>query len=199
MSDNQAQLQLLKKQFLETAFVKDVQQGYLVARDFNLAIDPHVLELASQCWAAHYDQSKIDTIVGLPDAGSRLVSIVGQLLDVSRILPSKRASIVPGAWEDVVSYSNRSFTTNQDEVKSHIGFIRSEQSVLLVDDVVAHGHTAIAAIKALQSAGVKVVGLAVLFDKTWQGGSARIEQETGVEVFSLIHVHEIASDGAIRV
>lgn len=201
MRANSDRLKILQEQFLETAFVKDAQQGYLVAKDFNLAIDPNILELASECWAAHYQEHAviIDAVVGLPDAGSRLVSILGQLLKVQRILPSKRADAIPGAWEDVISYSNQSFTTNQEEVRSHIGFIWPGQRVLLVDDVVAHGHTAIAAIKALQSADVIVVGLAVLFDKAWQGGQAKIKRETGVDVFSLIHVQEIKGNGKIAV
>jgi adenine/guanine phosphoribosyltransferase-like PRPP-binding protein len=185
-------LEFLRQKFLQSVFVKDAEKGYIVAKSFNLAIDPDVLQFASRCWAEKYhDHKQIDAIIGLPDAGSRLISVLGEMLRVKTILPSKRTLIVPGAWEDVVSYSNESFTTNQDEVKSHIGFVHAGMKVLLVDDVIAHGTTAVAAIKALQAAGVEVLGLAVLFDKQWQGGAARIAQETGVEAFSLISVQEI--------
>ena len=191
----QDKLQFLKQKFMETVFVKDAEKGYLVAKSFNLAIDPDVLEFASRCWAEHYHEIKqIDAIIGLPDAGARLISVLGEMLRVSVILPSKRTAVVPGAWQDVVSYSNSSFTTNQDEIKSHIGFVKAGMQVLLVDDVVAHGTTAIAAIKALQAAGVEVIGLAVLFDKQWQGGISKIEAETGVKVFSLISVTGINQD-----
>jgi adenine/guanine phosphoribosyltransferase-like PRPP-binding protein len=194
----QDKLQFLQQKFLETVFVKDAEKGYLVAKSFNLAIDPDVLEFASRCWAEHYHEIKqIDAIIGLPDAGARLISVLGEMLRVSVILPSKRTTVIPGAWEDVVSYSNSSFTTNQDEIKSHIGFVKAGMKVLLVDDVVAHGTTAIAAIKALQAAGIEVIGLAVLFDKQWQGGIEKIEAETGVEVFSLISVKGISQDKAL--
>lgn len=191
-------LEFIKQKFLQTVYVKDAQKGYLVAESFNLAIDPDILEFASRCWAQHYHHVKeIDGIVGLPDAGARLVSVLAQMLRVGRILPSKRAEFIPGAWSDVVSYSNDSFTTNQEEVKSHIGFVQPGMKVLVVDDVIAHGSTAIAAIKALQAAGVKVVGLAVLFDKSWQGGTEAVKKATGVDVFSLISITQITPEGEI--
>ncbi len=191
-------LHFLRQKFLDCAFVKDVAQGYVVVKEFNLSIDLDVLEFASRCWAEQYHHdTHIDAIVGLPDAGARLVSVLGEMLRVKTILPSKRTAIIPGAWEDVISYSSKSFTTGQDDIKSHIGFIKSGMRVLLVDDVVAHGDTAAAAIKALQQAGVEVIGLAVLFDKVWQKGVELIKQETGIETCSLIRIESISTDGKL--
>lgn len=191
-------LSLLQTRFLESAYVKDAQKGYVVVKEFNLSIDPDILELASSCWAQQYHHdTHIDAIVGLPDAGSRLVSILAGMLRVKTILPSKRSSTVPGAWQDVVSFTNNSFTMDTQDIRSHIGFVKPGMRVLLIDDVVAHGTTAIAAISALQMAGIEVIGLAVLFDKTWQHGVERVAQETGVEVFSLIRIDEITPKGEV--
>jgi adenine phosphoribosyltransferase len=191
-------LSFLQQKFLDAAFVKDAKSGYIVVKEFNIRIDPDVLQFASRCWADHYHHdTHIDAVVGLPDAGSRLVSILAEMLRVEWILPSKRTPVIPGAWEDVISYSNRSFTTGQDDVMSHIGFVKKGMRVLLVDDVVAHGSTAMAAISALQRAGVEVVGLCVLFDKRWQHGTTEIKTKTGVEVYSLIGVKKITAKGTI--
>ena len=195
----QDKLEFLQQKFLQTAYVKDALKGYIVVKEFNLTIDPDVLEFASRCWAEKYHNVRdIDAIVGLPDAGSRLVSVLGEMLRVTHILPSKRSSVIPGAWQDVVSFSNASFTMDKEEIKSHIGFIQPGMKVLVVDDVIAHGTTAVTAIKALQAAGVEVVGLAVLFDKAWQGGRERIKNETGIEPFSLINIKEITPEGEIK-
>lgn len=188
----------LKQLLLEQAFVKDAEKGYIVVQNFNLTIDPDILELASRCWADVYQEfAPIDAVVGLPDAGSRLAPVLAEKLHVKHILPSKRVQTAPSAWQDVVSYTNASFTTNQDEVKSQIGFVKPGMKILLVDDVIARGHTAVAAIKALQAAGVEVVGLAVLFDKVWQEGLKRITEETGIHVTSLISIEKIEADGKI--
>jgi len=194
-----AKLNFLKQRFLDCAFVKDVEKGYVVVKEFNLSIDPDVLEFASRCWAENYHHdTHIDAIVGLPDAGTRLVSVLGEMLRVKTILPSKRSTIIPSAWQDVISYSNKSFTMGADDVQSHIGFIKAGMRVLLVDDVVAHGNTAVAAIKALQAGGVEVIGLAVLFDKVWQNGIEIVKNETGVDIFSLIRIEEIAKDATLK-
>ena len=188
----------LKQKFLEYAYVKDAAQGYVVVEGFNLAIDPDVLQFASRCWAQQYHhQTHIDAIVGLPDAGARLVSILGEMLRVRYILPSKRTRAVPGAWRNVVSFSNASFTTQLDDVESHIGFVKPGMNILVVDDLVAHGDTAVAALRAIEQAGANVVGMCVLFDKVWQGGVERIKTETGVDVFSLIRIQEITNSGEI--
>lgn len=193
-----SKISFLKQKFLESAFVKDAATGYIVVKAFNILMDLDVLEFASRCWAEHYHHdTHIDAVVGLPDAGSRLTPLVGEMLRVKFILPSKRSAVVPGAWEDVVSFSNTSFTMGQGTIVSHIGFVKPGMRVLLIDDVVAHGSTAIAAIKALQERGAEVVGLAVLFDKSWQGGLAKITQETGVSVFSLISVKKIGKKGEV--
>lgn len=191
-------LTFLKQKFLQTAYIKDAKTGYVVVKEFNICLDPDILQFASRCWAEHYHHdSHIDAVVGLPDAGSRLVSLIGEMLRVKSILPSKRTSVAPGAWENVVSYSNHSFTTGQDEVMSCIGFVKPGMRILVIDDVVAHGSTAIAALKALQSAGAEVVGMAVLFDKLWQHGKEKVKQETGVDVYSLINIKEIKPNAII--
>lgn len=189
---------LLQQLFRESAYVKDPRKGYVVIKNFNLAIDPDVLELATRCWADVFDHhAEVDAVVGLPDAGARLAPLLADKVHARAILPSKRVPNPPGAWQNVVSYRNSSFTTNQDEVVSHIGFVEPGMKVLLVDDVVAHGNTAVAAIKALQAAKVEVIGLAVLFDKSWQHGKARVQQETGVTVTSLISIERIDADGQL--
>jgi len=189
---------ILKQRFLEVAEIVNLEKGYIKVVDFNLALDPDIIDLASKIWAEQYQhRTDIEAIVGLPDAGSRLVSIVADKIRIPRILPSKRVEEPPAAWEDTVSFVNSSFTQGKDLV-SQIGFVKPGKNILLVDDVVAHGSTAIAAISALQQAGVKVVGLMVLFDKVWQGGVAEIEKETGVPVFSIVRVAELTPEGTIR-
>ncbi|PIR62206.1 MAG: hypothetical protein COU65_04625 [Candidatus Pacebacteria bacterium CG10_big_fil_rev_8_21_14_0_10_42_12] len=195
----QGKIDFLKQRFLEAAFVKDAEKGYVVVEPFNLAIDPDILQFASRSWAQEFHAHKqINAIVGLPDAGARLVSILAEMLRVERILPAKRAQLIPGAWQDVVSYTNKSFTTETVGVQSHIGFVKSGDSVLLVDDVIAYGDTAVAAIKSLQESGVDVLGMCVLFDKVWQGGVERIEKETGIKPYSLIRIQEITKEGKIK-
>lgn len=190
--------QALINHFLSTAVVKDPEKGYLVLRDFNLDLQPTLIARAAEWWAEQLADVPHDAMVGLPDAGSRLVLPLAMQLKTPRVLPAKRTQTVPGSWQNVVSYANQSFTMAQQAVPSHIGFVQPGQRIILVDDVVAYGDTALTAIKAIGEAGAEVVGLAVLFAKEWQGGVERITAQTGVPVHSVITVKSI-SNGEIQV
>lgn len=190
----------LNKWFLQNAKVTDLKKGYVVVSPLNIDIHTDLLEIIITCWAKQFSKIHIDSIVGIPDAGARYATPLALKLKAKRTLPAKKRSY-PIGWEKlgkVVQYEARSFTGFTEEVTtSFIGGVRKGEKVLLVDDVTARGDVGVAAIKALQKAGVIVVGLAIVFDKIEQGGVERIEKETGVKVFSLIRIQHIAEDGSI--
>lgn len=95
---NNDSLSILRNSFLSIAKVKDAQKGYITAIPFNISLDPDLLSLVSRSWAEHYvDHLRIDAIVGLPDASSRLVSIVADMLRIRKILSSKRTKVALGS------------------------------------------------------------------------------------------------------
>lgn len=190
-------IEQLKKIFLEQSRVTNIEKGYIVAEHFNITIKTTILKLLAEVWADEYRDEKIDAIVGLPQAGTALATALALELGAETILPTRKYAL-PGSWQNVVTYHADSFTNGVDRVPSYLGGIISDENILMVDDVAAHGTTGVAAIKALQKAGVNVVGLAVIFDKIWQGGVERIQEETGVPVHSLIRISEITSDGQIK-
>jgi adenine phosphoribosyltransferase len=73
----------------------------------------------------------------------------------------------------------------EDEVEIHLDALGRGESVLLVDDLIATGGTAEAAIKLLRQAGANVVGAAFVIDLPDLGGAARIEAH-GVPVHALV-------------
>jgi adenine phosphoribosyltransferase len=72
-----------------------------------------------------------------------------------------------------------------DEVEIHADAITPGETVLLIDDLIATGGTAGAAIKLLRRAGANVIGAAFVIDLPDLGGAARIEA-MGVPVQALI-------------
>ncbi|MES1203787.1 MAG: adenine phosphoribosyltransferase, partial [Pseudomonadota bacterium] len=73
----------------------------------------------------------------------------------------------------------------EDEVEIHLDALAKGEKVLLVDDLIATGGTAEAAIKLLRRAGADVVGAAFVIDLPDLGGAARIEA-MGVKVQTLV-------------
>jgi adenine phosphoribosyltransferase len=72
-----------------------------------------------------------------------------------------------------------------DEVEIHTDAVRPGESVLVVDDLVATGGTAEAAVKLLRRAGADIVGAAFVIDLPDLGGARRVEA-VGVTVHSLV-------------
>lgn len=62
---------------------------------------------------------------------------------------------------------------------------KSGQRILLIDDLIATGGTAVAGVRLLRRAGANVVGAAFVIDLPDLGGAYRV-QELGVPVTSLV-------------
>jgi len=63
---------------------------------------------------------------------------------------------------------------------------RTTARVLVLDDVLATGGTAVAAVTAVRAAGAAVVAVGVMAELLGLGGRARVEAEAGVPVFALM-------------
>ena len=75
-----------------------------------------------------------------------------------------------------------------DRLEVHRDAIRRGERVLLVDDLIATGGTAEAALKLIATAGGTVVGCAFIVDLPDLGGRARLERQ-GYPVFALCQFH----------
>ena len=73
-----------------------------------------------------------------------------------------------------------------DELEMHADGVKRGDRVLLVDDLIATGGSAAAAVRLLQSLEAAVVGAAFIIDLPELGGSAKLES-TGLRVLSLVH------------
>ena len=72
-----------------------------------------------------------------------------------------------------------------DRVEIHVDAVQPRERVLLVDDLIATGGTAAAAVSLLRQAGAEVVEAGFVIDLPDLGGAKRIEA-MGVPVFSLV-------------
>ena len=73
----------------------------------------------------------------------------------------------------------------RDRVEVHRDAFKSGQRVLVVDDLIATGGTALATIELIKETGATVAGTMFLIDLPELGGSRKI-RESGIESFSLM-------------
>jgi adenine phosphoribosyltransferase len=141
------------------------------ARAFRRAVDELV-----QPWAG----GKIDKVAGIEARGFILGGAVAHQVSAGFVpirkkgkLPFKRVSI------------GYSLEYGIDEMEMHEDAIAHGERVILVDDLIATGGTAEAAVKLLKQIGANVLAACFIIDLPDLGGAKRIEK-LGVPVRTLI-------------
>jgi adenine phosphoribosyltransferase len=141
------------------------------ARAFRRAVDELV-----QPWAG----SKIDQVAGIEARGFVLGGAVAHQLSAG-FVPVRKKGKLP--WETVsVAYTLEYGT---DELEMHKDAVEPGDQVILVDDLIATGGTAEAAIKLLRGFSANVVSAVFVIDLPDLGG-ARLIEEMGVPVRTLV-------------
>jgi len=141
------------------------------ARAFRRAVDELV-----QPWAG----SKIDQVAGIEARGFILGGAVAHQLSAG-FVPIRKKGKLP---RDTVSVAY-SLEYGLDEMEMHKDAIQAGEQVILVDDLIATGGTAEAAVKLLQDLGANVVAAVFVIDLPDLGGREKIEA-LGVPVRTLV-------------
>ncbi|MEL6920884.1 MAG: adenine phosphoribosyltransferase [Pseudomonadota bacterium] len=146
------------------------------ARAFRRAID----ELVHP-----YTGTKIDQVAGIEARGFILGGAMSHQLSAG-FIPIRKKGKLP---HDTVRIAY-SLEYGVDEMEMHKDAVQPGEKVILVDDLIATGGTAEAAVKLLQQIGADVVAACFVVDLPALGGRIKIE-DLGVPVRTLI---EFAGD-----
>lgn len=141
------------------------------ARAFRRAVDELVQPFAGQ---------RIAKVAGIEARGFILGGAVAHQLSAG-FTPVRKKGKLPAA----TLRQTYALEYGEDEVEIHIDAVSAAESVLVVDDLIATGGTAEAAIKLLRRAGANVIGAAFVIDLPDLGGAKRIEA-MGVPVRTLV-------------
>ena len=121
-----------------------------------------------------------DLIAGIEARGFIFGAALAQRLGCGMVLLRKKNKL-PGR----VTGINYALEYGQDRIEMHADAVTPGTRVLLVDDLIATGGTALAGVELLQSAGAIVDRAAFIIDLPDLGGAARLRAKD-VEVVSLV-------------
>jgi adenine phosphoribosyltransferase len=150
---------------------RDITTLLADARGFRRAVDELVQPLAG---------AKIDKVAGIEARGFILGGAIAHQLSIG-FVPIRKKGKLP---YKTLSQSYE-LEYGVDEVEMHIDAINKGEKVLLVDDLIATGGTAEAAIRLIERAGGDVVLCSFVIDLPDLGGSAKLKA-MGKEVVSLV-------------
>ncbi len=141
------------------------------ARAFRAAVDALVQPYAGV---------KLDAIAGIEARGFILGGAVAHQLSVGFVPVRKK-----GKLPHTVIGQDYDLEYGKDRVEIHADAVRKGEKVIVIDDLIATGGTAFAAIKLLERAGAHVMGCAFVIDLPELGGADKI-RALGKEVVSLV-------------
>ncbi|MER5912045.1 adenine phosphoribosyltransferase [Streptomyces sp. NPDC001982] len=146
------------------------EQGVMFKDITPLLADPAAFTALTDALAGIAQNTGATKIVGLEARGFILGAPVAVRAGLG-FIPVRKAGKLPGA----TLRQAYELEYGSAEIEVHAEDLNSGDRVLIVDDVLATGGTAEAAIQLIQRAGAEVSGLAVLMELGFLDGRARLE------------------------
>lgn len=128
--------------------------------------------------ANHYKDKKVDVVLGAEARGFIIGGALAYKLGVG-FIPARR----PGRLPAEVTRAEYELEYGTDALEMHTDAIQKGDRVLIVDDVLATGNTALAKINLVEQLEGKVVGLAFLLELTFLKGR---DQLKNYDILSLV-------------
>lgn len=126
-----------------------------------------------------YGGTKIDRVAGIEARGFIVGAALAYQLEVG-FVPIRKKGKLPA---ETVGH-DYALEYGTDRIEMHVDAVSKGERILLVDDLIATGGTAIAAAKLIESLGGTVVECCFVIDLPDLGGRARLES-AGHKVFAL--------------
>jgi len=157
------------RQFIRT--IPDYPKPGIMFRDITTLLNNargfrHTVDLM----VAPHAGSKIDQVAGIEARGFILGGAIAHQLSIG-FIPIRKKGKLPGKTLS----QDYELEYGVDQVEMHIDAVRKGDRILLVDDLIATGGTAAAALKLLDRAGAGVVGCSFVVDLPDLGGRKQIE------------------------
>ena len=145
----------------------------------TLLQDPEGLRESIDQLVNRYKDLKIDKIVAIEARGFILGAPLAYLLNIGLVLIRK-----PGKLPSETINQEYKLEYGSDKVEIHTDAIKKGEKVLIVDDLIATGGTAEAAVRLIQKVQGEIVECCFIIDLPDLGGSKKLEK-MGQKVFTL--------------
>ncbi len=155
------------------------KQGIMFRDITTLLKDPVGFKLMINELVHHYAGVKPDKVVGIESRGFIIGGALAYTLG-SGFVPIRKKGKLPA---ETIGHDYE-LEYGFDRVEMHVDAIEKDETVLLVDDLVATGGTAEAAASLIEQAGGKLVECCFVVDLPDIGGRKRLEAK-GYKVFAL--------------
>ncbi|MBQ7995170.1 MAG: xanthine phosphoribosyltransferase [Bacilli bacterium] len=172
----------IEKKILEEGRVLD-NEILKVDSFLNHQIDPKVINEFAKEVANQFRKEGINKVLTIETSGIAIAYAVAEALgNIPLVFAKKTKSKIVD--DDVFKADVKSFTRGTvSPVSVSKKYLSKEDKILLVDDFLAEGCSALGLLNICSQAGAEVKGLAIVIEKIFQGGRELLENK-GVKVFA---------------
>jgi len=156
------------------------KKGIMFRDITTLLKDPVGFKICIDDFLNRYKNMDIDVVVGIDSRGFILGSPLAYLLGKG-FVPVRKKGKLPAATEK----EEYELEYGTDTIEIHKDAIKKGQKVLIIDDLIATGGTALAAAKLVKKLHGKIVELGFIVDLPDLGGRAKLEQ-AGYSVYAQV-------------
>ena len=161
--------------------IPDYPKPGIMFRDVTTLLgDAQGFKAAIAQMAEPYRTTPVDAVAGIEARGFILGGAIADRLGCG-FIPIRKKGKLP--WKTIGEEYTLEYGV--DVIELHEDAIRDGERILIVDDLIATGGTAEAAVRLVTRSGGKIVGAAFVIDLPELGGAKRI-QALGVECHALV-------------
>lgn len=161
--------------------IPDFPKKGIMFRDVTTLMgDPRALRTTIDLMVQPFAGVRIDKVAGIEARGFILGGAVAHQLSVG-FVPVRKKGKLP--WKTLSETYDLEYGT--DTIEIHEDAVEKGETILLVDDLIATGGTAAAAVRLLERAGATVAGCSFIVDLPELGGRKKL-QKMGKSVLTLV-------------
>lgn len=155
----------------------------------NHQIDPAFTMRMGQELARRFADDGITKVLTVEASGIAVAMAVGLALSVPVVFAKKKQAVTQkgGTYNaKIFSYTRRELT----QITVTAGYIGPEDTVLIIDDFLAHGEALQGLVSIVGQAGAKLAGAGIVIEKRFQHGGEALRAE-GVRIESLAAIESM--------
>lgn len=134
--------------------------------------------------ADHFADAGVTKVMGAEARGFMIAAPVAYKLGAG-FVPARK----PGKLPRETFSQEYELEYGTDKLEIHQDALTADDVVLMVDDLIATGGTAVAQIKLIESVGAKLAGMGFLMELAFLNPREALAAHTNAELFSLVQVH----------
>ncbi|NOT72636.1 MAG: adenine phosphoribosyltransferase [Hyphomicrobium sp.] len=161
--------------------IPDYPKPGIMFRDITtLLSDAKGFKKAIKAMAERFEDQKISAVAGIEARGFILGGAIADRLECG-FIPIRKKGKLP--WKTIGQ--EYALEYGVDVIEMHEDAVAKDQRILIVDDLIATGGTAEAAVKLIRRSGGKVAGATFIIDLPELGGAKKLS-DLGVDSHALV-------------